>query len=57
MSASTTLTLSLLLLVPAAWAALLRWARCPGWAVMGGVVAGIILGPTVFGRVLVRAAV
>ncbi|MHC5007325.1 MAG: hypothetical protein ACYTGF_08225 [Planctomycetota bacterium] len=52
MSASTVVTLALLLLVPAAWAALLRWARCPGWPVMGGVVAGIILGPTVFGRVL-----
>jgi hypothetical protein len=52
MSGSVVLTIALLLLVPAAWAALLRWARCPGWAVMGGVVAGIILGPTVFGRVL-----
>jgi hypothetical protein len=52
MSASTALTFALLLLVPAAWAALLRWARCPGWPVMGGVVAGIILGPTVFGRAL-----
>jgi hypothetical protein len=52
MTGSTVLAITLLLLVPAAWAALLRWARCPGWAVMGGVVAGIILGPSVFGRVL-----
>ena len=52
MSASVAVTIALLLLAPAAWAALLRWARCPGWPVMGGVVAGIILGPTVFGRVL-----
>jgi hypothetical protein len=52
MSASTAVTFALLLVVPAAWAALLRWARCPGWPVMGGVMAGIILGPTVFGRVL-----
>ena len=44
--------LALLVLVPAVWAALLRWARCPGWAVVGGVVAGIVLGPTVLGRVL-----
>ncbi len=33
-------------------AALLRWARCPGWAVVGGAVAGIVLGPSIFGRVL-----
>ncbi len=52
MSASVAVTIALLLLAPAAWAALLRWARCPGWPVVGGVVAGIILGPTVFGRVL-----
>lgn len=41
-----------LLLLPAGAAALLRWARCPGWPVVGGVVAGIVLGPTIFGRVL-----
>jgi hypothetical protein len=51
-SGTCVLAIALLLLVPAAWAALLRWARCPGWPVVGGVVAGIILGPTVFGRVL-----
>ena len=33
-------------------AALLKWARCPGWAVVGGAVAGILLGPSIFGRVL-----
>ena len=46
------LILVLLLLPAAACAALLRWARCPGWAVAGGVVAGAILGPTFLGRVL-----
>ncbi|MHC4651053.1 MAG: hypothetical protein ACYTES_09360 [Planctomycetota bacterium] len=52
MSGSVVLTITLLLLVPAVWAALLRWARCPGWPVMGGVVAGIILGPSILGRTL-----
>ena len=33
-------------------AALLKWARCPGWAVVGGAVAGILLGPSIFGRAL-----
>jgi hypothetical protein len=46
------LTLGLLVIVPAACAALLRWARCPGWPVLGGLAAGLILGPTIFGRVM-----
>jgi hypothetical protein len=52
MSAAVLVTIGLLLAVPAVWAGLLRWARCPGWPVLGGVAAGIILGPTIFGRVL-----
>ncbi len=43
---------ALLLAVPAAAAALLRFARCPGWSVVGGVAAGLLLGPTIMGRVL-----
>jgi hypothetical protein len=31
---------------------LLRWARCPGWSLLGGVLAGAVLGPTIMGRVL-----
>ncbi len=42
----------LLMAVPVVAAALLRWARCPGWAVLGGAVAGIVLGPSIFGRAL-----
>lgn len=42
----------LLVAMPVGTAALLRWARCPGWAVVGGAVAGIVLGPSIFGRVL-----
>src|SRR5262245_1599143 len=40
-------------------AALLRWARGPSsalpntaWSILGGVLAGVLLGPTIFGRVL-----
>lgn len=44
----------LLLATSLAGAALLRWARCPGWAVIGGVAAGLVLGPTIMGRVLPR---
>jgi hypothetical protein len=47
----STLTHTLLLLLPAAAALLLRWARCPGWPVVGGAIAGILLGPTILGRV------
>ncbi len=49
---ATLLMCALLLAVPAAAAALLRWARCPGWSVVGGVAAGLLLGPTIMGRVL-----
>jgi hypothetical protein len=47
----STLTHTLLLLVPTAAALLLRWARCPGWPVVGGAIAGVLLGPTILGRV------
>ena len=46
------ITPTLLLLLPLGCAALLRWARCPGWSVLGGAVAGIILGPSILGRVM-----
>lgn len=32
-------------------AALLRMAQCSGWPVMGGIIAGILLGPTIMGRI------
>ena len=32
--------------------AMLKSARMPGWAVMGGILAGLLLGPGVFGRIL-----
>ncbi|MHC4447766.1 MAG: hypothetical protein ACYSXF_08315, partial [Planctomycetota bacterium] len=41
-----------ILVASAAAALLLRWARLPGWPVAGGVLAGLILGPTILGRVL-----
>lgn len=44
------LLIGLMLLVPAGAAALLRWARCPGWSVVGGVIGGLVLGPTILGR-------
>lgn len=42
------------LLVAFAWCcgAMLKSARMPGWAVMGGILAGLLLGPGVFGRIL-----
>lgn len=53
MTASSSLLLfALLLLVPALWAALMRWTRCPGWSVIGGALAGFILGQTIFARVM-----
>jgi len=42
----------LLALAAVMWAALLRWVRAPGWAVSGGLIAGLLLGPTVLGRAL-----
>ncbi len=41
----------LLVVVSAVWAVLLRWTRCPGWSVVAGVAAGLVLGPTILGRV------
>ncbi len=41
--------------LPAALAALVRRARCPGWPVVGGLLAGIVLGPSVAGRVAPEA--
>ena len=49
---SVAVAILLLVAVPVVAAALLRWARCPGWAVLGGAVAGIVLGPSIFGRAL-----
>ncbi|MCH8260405.1 MAG: hypothetical protein IIC46_09380 [Planctomycetes bacterium] len=49
---SVAVAILLLVTVPVVAAALLRWARCPGWAVLGGAVAGIVLGPSIFGRAL-----
>ncbi len=49
---SVAVAIILLVAVPVVAAALLRWARCPGWAVLGGAVAGIALGPSIFGRAL-----
>jgi len=46
---------SALMIVPASVALLLRWARCPGWPVVGGAIAGILLGPTLFGRMAPEA--
>lgn len=42
----------LLALVAVLWAALLRWAKAPGWGVLGGLLAGFFLGPTILGRTL-----
>ncbi len=44
-------SLVLLLVVSSGWAVLLRWTRCPGFSVVGGVAAGLLLGPTILGRV------
>jgi hypothetical protein len=40
-----------LALCSTAVAAILRWARCPGWALVGGMLAGVLLGPSIFGRI------
>lgn len=49
---SSSIAHSLLLVVPIGMALLLRWARCPGWRVAGGVLAGLLLGPSVLGRIM-----
>ncbi len=49
---SVAVAIILLVAVPVVAASFLRWARCPGWAVLGGAVAGIVLGPSIFGRAL-----
>ncbi len=41
---------ALVVAISVAAALLLRSARCPGWAVVGGVCAGVLLGPTLLGR-------
>jgi hypothetical protein len=51
MSASTAVAWCLLVILPIVCALLLRWVRCPGWAVVGGAVAGILLGPSILGRI------
>lgn len=43
---------ALLALVAVLWAALLRWVRLPGWSIVGGLVAGLLLGPTVLAKAL-----
>jgi hypothetical protein len=43
---------ALLALAAVLWAALLRWVRAPGWSVVGGLVAGWLIGPTILGRAL-----
>ena len=45
--------IAVLLVVVASIAAaiLLRWARCPSWPMIGGVLAGIVLGPSILGRI------
>lgn len=50
-SVSTAVAWCLLVILPIVCALLLRWVRCPGWAVVGGAVAGILLGPSIFGRI------
>jgi hypothetical protein len=47
---TSSLTHSLLLVLPVILALVLRALRCPGHAVLGGILAGAILGPTVLGR-------
>ncbi len=51
MSQPAFFSLVLLLVVSTGWAVLLRWARCPGFSVVAGVAAGLLLGPTILGRV------
>jgi hypothetical protein len=49
---NSALTHSMLLVLPILCALLLRWARCPGWSVVGGVAAGLVLGPGILGAVM-----
>lgn len=49
---SAIVAIIILIVVPTGAAALFKRARCPGWAVVGGAVAGILLGPSILGRVL-----
>lgn len=46
------IAIALLLVVPACCAWLLRSLDVTGWAILGGVVAGILLGPTLLGRIV-----
>ncbi|MCP3906088.1 MAG: hypothetical protein GY715_20895 [Planctomycetes bacterium] len=48
---NSSVTHSLLLVIPILMALILRWARCPGWAVLGGVLGGLLLGPALLGRI------
>lgn len=41
----------LLIAAPMLCSLVLKWARCPGWPAVSGVLAGLLLGPTVLGRV------
>jgi len=45
------LGVALVVAIAAIAAGLLRWARMPGWSVVGGVCAGLLLGPSLLGRV------
>lgn len=44
--------LVILLILPPVMAIVLKSARTPGWAVLGGLLAGVLLGPTIFGRLM-----
>lgn len=44
--------LGLIILIAVLCALVLRSARLPGWRVLGGLLAGIILGPTIFGAIM-----
>lgn len=47
---ATLLYLAALFVAASVLAWLLKRAGAPGWAIVGGVIAGILLGPTIFGR-------
>lgn len=44
--------IGLLLAAAIVLAAVLKSAKAPGWPVLGGLLAGMLLGPTIFGRVM-----